>query len=125
MQVEQIQQASLINKPTHQVGLFYVFIPNYESITRSDQKSKKERYAFPSLGSINSDPANSFCSAERLLKIYNKHLGRNQKKLTKAVKEWFKSAAHQSGWHTVRFLEDVQTGQTSGCMLAVSSHKGN
>lgn len=125
MQVEQTQKISLINKPIHRVSLVYAFIPNYESITSSDRKSKKERYAFPSPASIKSDPDNSFCSTERILKLYNKHLGKKLEKLTKVVKEWFKSIAYQYGWHTVRFLEDVQTGQTSGCMLAVSSQKGN
>ncbi|CAM5193722.1 hypothetical protein OURE66S_03472 [Oligella ureolytica] len=125
MQVNQTYKVSPINKSIRRDGLFYVSIINYGAITKSGQNIKKERYVFPSPVSINPNPDNSFCSAERLLKIYNKHFGKNQQKLTKVVKERFESTAYQNGWHTVRFLEDVQTGQTSGCMLAAIPQKGS
>lgn len=89
-----------------------------------EQPSKKERHAFPTPTNTKSDPGASICSADRLLTLYNKQHNKNQQRLTSVVKVWFKNAAHQAGWSGVEFLEDIQTGQITGCMLCATRQKG-
>lgn len=89
-----------------------------------EQPTKKERYAFPTPVNTKSDPKAFFCSADRLLTLYNKQHNKNQKRLTNVVKDWFKDAAHQTGWSKVEFLADIQTGHTTGCMLCATRQKG-
>jgi|SRR5690554_3029059 len=96
----------------------------HNAADQSKKPTKKERHAFPTPLNTKSDLEASFCSADRLLTLYNKHQGKKQKRLTIVVREWFKEAAHQAGWHEVKFLQDIQTGQTAGCMLSATPTKG-
>lgn len=89
-----------------------------------EKPTKKERHAFPAPVNTKSNPKAFFCSANRLLTLYNKRQGKNQKRLTNVVKNWFKDAAHQAGWSKVEFLADIQTGHITGCMLCATHQKG-
>lgn len=126
-QTNEVPQTDKINRRIrliHIQRLTKVFIPNHMDTTKPEQPSKKERHAFPTPTNTKSDPGASICSADRLLTLYNKQHNKNQQRLTSVVKVWFKNAAHQAGWSGVEFLEDIQTGQITGCMLCATRQKG-
>lgn len=130
MQPYQATKVSQTDKATAKIILaqkLWLVRTNFGRHTAADQPekpTKKERHAFPTPVNTKSDPKASFCSANRLLTLYNKQQGKNQKRLTNVVKNWFKNAAHQAGWSEVVFLEDVQTSQVTGCMLRATLIKG-
>lgn len=129
MQPYQTSKVSQTDKATPRIILtqkLWLIRANFGLHTdvQPEQPPKKEQYAFPTPTNTKSDPRASICSAGRLLKLYNKQHGKNQKILTNVVKAWFKGAAHQAGWSKVAFLEDVQTSRITGCMLCATRQKG-
>lgn len=130
MQPYQTSKVSQTDKSTSKIILaqsLWLIKANFgqhSAAGQPEKPNKKERHAFPTPINTKSDPRASLCSTDRLLVLYNKQQGKNQKRLTSVVKDWFKDTAHKAGWHEVAFLEDTQTGQITGCMLCASPHKG-
>lgn len=130
MQPYQTSQASQADKFTTKIILaqrLWLVKTNagrHNAAEQPESPAKKDHNAFPTPVSTKSDPEASFCPTYRLLALYNKQQGKKQKRLTNVVREWFKEAAHQVGWHEVEFLQDIQTGQIAGCMLSATLAKG-
>ncbi len=62
------------------------------------------------------DPA-IFCSAERVLGLYNQDSGDSAVRVAKKVRAWFSTTAHQAGWAGVHFMPEVEPKQGAGCVL--------
>lgn len=132
MQPYQTSKVSQTDKSTSKIilaqslWLVKASFGQHSAAGQPEKPNKKERHAFPAPAPVNtkSDPEASFCPTYRLLALYNKQQGKKQKRLTNVVRDWFKEAAHQAGWHEVEFLQDIQTGQIAGCMLSATLVKG-
>lgn len=92
-----------------------------ESSVGSSQRPKREKFAFPVPGHANSKEQAFFCSADRVLALYNKHHGGTQKKVTSPVRNWFEQEARQAGWAQAMFLADIQASRSAGYMLLAPS----
>lgn len=57
------------------------------------------------------------CPAERVLALYNQDTGKNAKRISKNVREWFFKYAHQEGWDGVHFVPEVQSQHGAGCVM--------
>lgn len=94
-----------------------------ESGLSSCQRPKREKFAFPVPGNVNSKEQAFFCSADRVLALYNKRYGGAQKKVTSPVRDWFEHEARQAGWAQAMFLADIQASRSAGYMLLAPSRK--
>lgn len=92
-----------------------------ESGLDSSQHPKREKFAFPVPKNVNSKERGFFCSADRVLALYNKHHGGTQKKVTSPVRNWFEHEARQAGWAQAMFLADIQASRSAGYMLLAQS----
>ena len=62
------------------------------------------------------DPA-VYCSAERVLGLYNQDSGDTAQRVVKKMRRWFAEQAHGAGWSGVHFMPEVEPGQGAGCVL--------
>ena len=92
-----------------------------ESSPGSSQRPKREKFAFPVPGNVNSKEQAFFCSADRVLALYNKRHGGAQKRVTNIVRDWFEQEARQAGWAQAMFLADIQASRSAGYMLLAPS----
>jgi hypothetical protein len=61
-----------------------------------------------------------FCTAERVLNLYNQEHEQQAKRISKKVRDWTFNEAHQEGWSGVHFVPEVQSKHGAGCMLWVA-----
>lgn len=89
------------------------------SITTSVQtKTSNPKYAFPTPEQSNNDQYGiSSCTYDRVLNIYNKTLGKSQKRLTESVEQWFIETAKKSGWADAMFINDCLIPKRTVCLL--------
>lgn len=89
------------------------------SITTSVQtKTSNPKYAFPTPEQSNNDQYGiSSCTYDRVLNIYNKALGKSQKRLTETVEHWFIETAKKSGWADAMFINDCSAPKRTVCLL--------
>ena len=66
-----------------------------------------------------------FCTAERVLDLYNQRHEKPAQRISKKVREWFFEEAHKEGWSGVRFVPEVQSKHGAGCMLWVAQDRAN
>ncbi|WP_426994233.1 hypothetical protein [Methylomonas sp. CM2] len=59
------------------------------------------------------------CTSDRILSLYNQATGKDQKRITDPVKQWFSQEAQQNGWAGGHFLPEVQSGHGAGCVLFI------
>lgn len=80
---------------------------------------------FPQPGDTSLPQQLVFCSAKRVLKLYEKaHPDRTAKKLSRKVKAWFVQQAVQEGWAGIVFVADVRSQQDAGALLALPPPEG-
>lgn len=95
--------------------------PHPEANTGSEQRSKRKKFAFPTPSNVCSKEPAFFCSADRILALYNRRYGCAQQRVTSPVRDWFEREARQAGWAQVMFLADVQASRSAGYMLLAPS----
>lgn len=66
-----------------------------------------------------------FCTAERVLNLFNQAHQKPAQKISKKVREWMFDEAHQEGWSGVHFVPEVQSKHGAGCMLWVEQNRAN
>ena len=74
---------------------------------------------FPNTKSCKPENPAVFCTAERLLGLYNQDSG-DQKtavKISKKVRRWFAKEALAKGWAGVHFIPEIQSAHGAGCVL--------
>ncbi|MDX7953923.1 hypothetical protein P7D22_22470 [Lichenihabitans sp. Uapishka_5] len=57
------------------------------------------------------------CDDERVLALYNRATGDNKVRMSKNVKTWFVNEADKRGWDAARFVNNVETRFSAGCLL--------
>jgi len=65
----------------------------------------------------------TFCDAKRLIKLYNQAHTSRAENVSKSVRNWFISQAHQRGWAGVQFLPDGDGLRTAGCLLWIRQER--
>src|SRR5699024_6255183 len=126
MQPYQTSQASQADKFTTKIILaqrLWLVKTNagrHNAAEQPESPAKQDDTALPTPVITKSEQEGTCYPANRLVELDNKQQGKKQKRLTIVVREWFKEAAHQAGWYEVKFLQDIQTGQTAGCMLSAT-----
>ncbi len=86
---------------------------------------KGPRYKFPRKDSCKISDRAVWCTAERVLSLYNQANKKIAKRLSKSVKNWFISEAEKTGWAGCHFLPDVQSGNGAGCILFIPPQQLN
>lgn len=87
----------------------------------SKKQPKRKKFAFPTPGNVCSKKEAFLCNTDRVLALYNKRHGGEQKRVTGRVKDWFELEARQAGWAQVTFLADIQESRSAGYMLRAPS----
>lgn len=82
-------------------------------------------FKFPTPTSCKLKDRAALCTAERILALYNQETGKDAKRISKSVKQWFASEATNHGWAGGHFLPEVQSGHGAGCVLFVPPPKVN
>ena len=57
------------------------------------------------------------CPADRVIGLYKQDTGDAAERLSKKVRMWFASKAHEAGWAGIHFLPEVQSHHGAGCVL--------
>ena|ERR1700720_2484314 len=78
---------------------------------------KGRKYKFPNPKECKPSARAMLCPAERVMKLYNQGTGKNGRRISKTVREWFAARAQQRGWAGVHFLPEVQSNHGAGCVL--------
>lgn len=87
----------------------------------SKKQPKRKKFAFPTPGNMCSTKEAFLCKTDRVLSLYNKRHGGEQKRVTSPVRDWFELEARQAGWAQVTFLADIQESRSAGYMLRAPS----
>jgi hypothetical protein len=60
-----------------------------------------------------------FCTAERLLGLYNQDSGdpKTAERISKKVRRWFAEEARAKKWAGVQFIPEIQSTHGAGCVL--------
>ena len=82
-------------------------------------------YKFPTPASCKLKDGAVLCDAERILALYNQATGKEQKRITDPVKQWFLGQLLARGWAGGHFLPEVQSGHGAGCVLFVPPQQVN
>lgn len=101
--------------------IFYEVKQHIQAGTDPLHRSKREKFAFPTPSNVCSKKQDFFCKADRVLSLYNKRHGGEQKRVTSPVRDWFELEARQAGWAQVTFLADIQESRCAGYMLRAPS----
>jgi hypothetical protein len=67
----------------------------------------------------------AFCTAERVVGLYNQEHGTNRQRITQSIKSWFGQEAMSNGWAGGHFIPEVQSGHGAGCVLFVPPRQVN
>lgn len=117
------------------VGICFFSASNVKNVTNAGLESTipavhietaKPKYPFPNPKQSNiSQNGYSFCTSQRVIEIYKKATGKNQKRLTELVEQWFIQTAKQNNWEEAIFINDCSAkGKKAGCMLRVKPEAG-
>ncbi len=82
-----------------------------------------KRFKFPDSKARSANDPATFCTAERVLNLYNQDNDKPAKRISKKVREWFFAMAHEKGWSGVHFIPEVQSQHGAGCMLWVEQDR--
>jgi len=66
-----------------------------------------------------------FCTAARVIDLYNQENQTKRKRITDTIKQWFATEATGHGWAGGHFLPEVQTKHGAGCVLFVPPNQVN
>lgn len=83
------------------------------------------KFKFPEPSNCKLKDGAVLCTAERILSLYNQSTGKDQKRITQPVKNWFATEAKASGWAGGHFLPEIQSGHGAGCVLFVPPSQVN
>jgi hypothetical protein len=83
------------------------------------------KFKFPDAKSRSANKPAVFCTAERVLNLYNQENDEEAQRISKKVREWFFEEAHTKGWNGVHFIPEVQSQHGAGCMLWVAQDRTN
>jgi hypothetical protein len=80
---------------------------------------------FPNTKSCKRENPAVFCTAERLLGLYNQDSGdpKTAKKISKKVRRWFAREALAKEWAGVHFIPEIQSAHGAGCVLWLPPEK--
>jgi hypothetical protein len=81
------------------------------------RESTREKNVFPCPTSAKVGGNHFFCTSDRIISLYNKENRESRKKMTSAIRAWFKQKALAEGWIEAIFLHDTHTARFAGCML--------
>lgn len=98
-------------------AIFYEAKQHTEAGSEPLLRSKRKKFAFPTPDNVCSKNEAFLCDADRVLALYNKCHGGEQKRITSPVRDWFECEARQAGWAKVAFLADIQASRSAGYML--------
>jgi hypothetical protein len=74
-------------------------------------------FNFPSPNDVAGKTPAIFCTAERVLALYNQDSGVVAQRLSQSVRNWFFQQAINQGWVGVHFLPEYPTNHGAGCVL--------
>lgn len=80
-------------------------------------KKVTKPHKFPSAADRSEAKPAVLCPSERVLKLYEQGTGKEAKKISKSVREWFTDQALSKGWDGVGFLPEAQSQNGAGCVL--------
>ena len=83
------------------------------------------KFKFPNSKARSPEKPAVFCTADRVLSLYNQDNNKPAKRISKKVREWFFNKAHLRGWSGVHFVPEVQSQHGAGCMLWVIQDRKN
>ena len=66
-----------------------------------------------------------FCTAERVLDLFNQEHEKRALRISKKVRNWMFDEAHKEGWSGVHFIPEVQSKHGAGCMLWVEQNRAD
>ena len=76
-----------------------------------------KKYKFPKATERSEAKPAVLCPGDRVLNLYNQDSGKEAKRISKAVREWFTEKSLAEGWSAVGFLPEVQSQHGAGCIL--------
>jgi hypothetical protein len=82
-------------------------------------------FKFPTPASCKLKDGSVLCNADQVLALYNQANGKNQKRITEPVKNWFIAEIPKNGWAGGHFIPDAQSGHGAGCVLFVPPSEVN
>ena len=82
-------------------------------------------YKFPRSKDRSPNQPAVFCTAERVLNLYNQENQKSAKRISKKVRVWIFTRAHTEGWSGVHFVPEAQSRHGAGCMLWVQQDRAN
>ena len=80
-------------------------------------KAPKKAYKFPKSSERSEAKPAVLCAGDRVLNLYNQDSGKQAKRISKSVRDWFTDSALADGWSAVGFLPEVQSQHGAGCVL--------
>lgn len=75
------------------------------------------RFKFPTPENAKLKDHAVFCTAERIVTLYNQAHDEKRQRMTDTIKKWFAHQAQEAGWAGGHFLPEIQTGHNAGCVL--------
>lgn len=84
-----------------------------------------KKFKFPDSNDASSNKPAVFCTAERVINLYNQEHDAPAHRISKKVRAWFFAAAQGKGWTGVHFIPEVQSMHGAGCMLWVAQDRTN
>jgi len=83
------------------------------------------KFKFPTPATCKLRDGAVFCTAERIVALYNQEKEETRQRITDSIKSWFSSEAREHGWAGGYFLPEVQSGHGAGCVLFVPPQQVN
>lgn len=88
---------------------------------KAAKKTATRPYKFPKANERSEAKPAVLCSSDRVLKLYEQETGKEAKRISKSVRNWFTDKALADGWDAVGFLPEVQSQHGAGCVLVKDS----
>lgn len=86
---------------------------------------KGRKLKFPTPASCKLKHGAAFCTAERVIGLYNQENGEKRQRITDSIKQWFAAEAMGHGWAGGHFIPEVQSGHGAGCVLFMPPQQVN
>lgn len=83
------------------------------------------KFKFPDSKECSPNNPAVFCTAERVLNLYNQYHEKEAQRISKRVREWIFEQSHKQGWSGAHFIPEVQSKHGAGCMLWVVQDRTN
>ena len=86
-------------------------------LTRKKATRRGRKFKFPTPGQVAMGTQAVFCTAEKVLSLFNQDSGQSRARMCDAVREWFSDEARKRGFAGASFITEFQSRHGAGCIL--------